>query len=92
MVVLAILGGVVSADFWGGFVHWAADSWGSIDLPVVGKVGKFCYLSNRIDIYVLYIWIYILSIDICDCGHYTYNCYFNDIYRVIKKKVPLLIF
>ena len=34
---LAWLGGMAGADFGSGLVHWAADTWGRDDLPVVGR-------------------------------------------------------
>ncbi|XP_018010972.1 plasmanylethanolamine desaturase [Hyalella azteca] len=36
-ILLAAFAGIITADFLSGLVHWAADSWGSIELPVLGK-------------------------------------------------------
>ena len=37
-VLFAALAGIITADFVSGLVHWGADTWGSIELPIVGTV------------------------------------------------------
>ncbi|XP_066598811.1 plasmanylethanolamine desaturase 1 [Prorops nasuta] len=37
LIAVAALCGIITADFGSGFVHWAADTWGSVELPILGK-------------------------------------------------------
>ncbi|MFO0594153.1 MAG: fatty acid desaturase family protein [Myxococcaceae bacterium] len=36
-IAAAVMTGFVMADFVSGFVHWLADTWGSTDMPILGK-------------------------------------------------------
>jgi ubiquitin-conjugating enzyme E2 variant len=41
-IVIAALCGIITADLSSGLVHWGADTWGSVELPIIGKVNIIC--------------------------------------------------
>ncbi|CRL01521.1 CLUMA_CG014214, isoform A [Clunio marinus] len=48
-VIFSAVCGILTADFGSGFVHWAADTWGSIELPIVGKNFLRPFREHHID-------------------------------------------
>ncbi|XP_014278205.1 plasmanylethanolamine desaturase 1 [Halyomorpha halys] len=48
-VLLAAIAGIISADFTSGLVHWAADTWGSVELPIIGKHYLRPFREHHID-------------------------------------------
>lgn len=39
--------GILAADALSGLIHWFADSYGSVDLPIVGKVMIVLFLHRE---------------------------------------------